>query len=99
MSENIKLICPPDDWKNARLISVSERSTLYWLCRQLGLTYNYDPTNGGIIDGVITLNGKMYKACSGCSRSCRRGSRGCQSRSRRRRSGGRAGEKRSEKKS
>ena len=107
MSENIKLICPPDDWKNARLISISERSTLYWLCRQLGLTYNYDPTNGGkvyvglpkakkaagseapknadnvlrftmrlpktaagsIIDGVITLNGKMYKACSGCAGS------------------------------
>ena len=105
--ENIKLICPPDNWKSARLISISERSTLYWLCQQLGLTYKYDPTNGGkvyvglprekkpaadapvktaktadntlrftmrlpkaalggIIDGVITLNGKMYKACSGC---------------------------------
>lgn len=103
MSENIKLICPPDNWKNPRLISVSERSTLHWLCQQLGLAYKHDSSGGkvyvglskeqkaaaaapakaedstlrftmrlpkssadAIIDGVITLNGKMYKACSGC---------------------------------
>lgn len=100
----MKLICPPDDWKNCREIDAAQRSLFYWMSQQLGLTYNYDPTGGGkiyiglprekkaaspapakagdnvlrftmrlprkataaIIDGVIMLNGQMYKACSGC---------------------------------
>lgn len=109
MSDNIKLICPPENWKNARTISSAEHDTLHWLCQQLGLTYKYDSSaakvyvglpaeqkasvaapapskaqaknddntlrftmrlpktaSSGIIDGVITLHGKMYKACSGC---------------------------------
>ena len=101
----MKLVCPPEDWKNCREIDEAQRSLFYWAARQLGLAYRYDPTGEGkiylglpkkeakaapavsnktndgvlrftmrlpkkatnaIIDGVIMLNGKMYKACSGC---------------------------------
>lgn len=102
----MKLVCPPEDWKNCREIDEAQRSLFYWAAQQLGLTYSCDPTGEGkvylglpkgkaaadpapsaggktgdnvlrftmrlprypcgIIDGVIMLNGQMYKACSGC---------------------------------
>ncbi len=103
----MKLVCPPEDWKNCREIDAAQRSLFYWVAQQLGLTYRCDPTGEGkiylglpkgkaaanaapiasnksnddvlrftmrlpqktassIIDGVIMLNGQMYKACSGC---------------------------------
>ena len=97
----MKLICPPENWQEARDICKSEAALIDWLVKKLDLKAKYDaktdkyylgapseqdgskagasgddilrftmrlpkrPT-ASIIDGVITLNGKMYKACSGC---------------------------------
>ena len=101
----MKLICPPQNWQEAREISFEQADVVDYIVKNLGLTANYDaktekyyvglpqdnssgepvqePNAKGsdnilrftmrlpraatntVIDGVIMLNGKMFKACSG----------------------------------
>ncbi|MBQ7569138.1 hypothetical protein IJT17_10110 [bacterium] len=103
----MKLICPPEDWKNYREISYEESDLVDWIVKKLGLSANYDAKNlkyylglpsdakqpaaaqakssadnvlrftvrlpkqatSAIVDGVIMINGQMFKACSGCAGS------------------------------